>query len=85
VTPLWSKQGCPACSLERCPGWAAPVLPGGLEPMATTLEEIAAYRLKDIDEALDAMRSALDYFHREHDQRAIFLRAYMKQAAWGPR
>ncbi len=41
-----------------------------------TLAEIAAYRPKDIDEALDAMRSALDYFHRENDQRAIFLRAY---------
>ena len=44
--------------------------------MATTLAEIAAYRPKDIDEGLDAMRSALDYFHRENDQRAIFLRAY---------
>ena len=41
-----------------------------------TFAEIAAYRPQDIDEALDAMRSALDYFHRENDQRAIFLRAY---------
>lgn len=41
-----------------------------------TLAEIKAYRPKDIDEALDAMRSALNYFHQEHDQRAIFLRAY---------
>jgi hypothetical protein len=42
----------------------------------TTLAEVAAYRPKDIDEALEAMRSALDFFHREQDQRAIFLRAY---------
>lgn len=41
-----------------------------------TLAEIAAYRPQDIDEALEQMRSALDYFHRENDQRAIFLRAY---------
>ena len=41
-----------------------------------TLAEIAAYRPQDIDEALECMRSALDYFHRENDQRAIFLRAY---------
>lgn len=41
-----------------------------------TLTEIAAYRPQDIDEALDAMRSALDYFHRENDRRAVFLRAY---------
>jgi hypothetical protein len=41
-----------------------------------TLAEIKAYRPKDIEESLDAMRSALDYFHRENDQRAIFLRAY---------
>jgi Family of unknown function (DUF5995) len=42
----------------------------------TTLHEIADYRPRDIDEALEMMRSALDYFHREDDQRAIFLRAY---------
>lgn len=41
-----------------------------------TLAEIAAYRPQDIDEALECMRSALDHFHRENDQRAIFLRAY---------
>lgn len=41
-----------------------------------TLNEIAGYRPQDIDEALDAMRDALTFFHREHDQRAIFLRAY---------
>ncbi|ATB37520.1 hypothetical protein CYFUS_002942 [Cystobacter fuscus] len=41
-----------------------------------TLAEIKAYRPKDIEDSLDAMRSALDYFHRENDQRAIFLRAY---------
>jgi hypothetical protein len=41
-----------------------------------TFSEIAAYRPRDIDEALDAIRSALDYFHREDDRRAIFLRAY---------
>lgn len=41
-----------------------------------TLAEIAAYQPKDIDEALDGMRSALDYFHRENDDRAIFARAY---------
>jgi hypothetical protein len=45
-------------------------------PIGTTLSEIADYRPKDIDEALEMMRSALDYYHRENDQRAIFLRAY---------
>ena len=49
-----------------------------------TLAEIKAYRPKDMDESLDAMRSALDYFHRENDQRAIFLRAYylITSAVW---
>ena len=42
----------------------------------TDLAQIAAYRPQDVDEALDAMRDALDYFHRENDQRAIFARAY---------
>lgn len=41
-----------------------------------TLAEIAAYRPKDIDESLETMRVALDYFHREDDHRAVFLRAY---------
>jgi hypothetical protein len=41
-----------------------------------TLPEIAAFRPQDIDEALDAMCAALDYFHRENDRRAVFLRAY---------
>ncbi len=40
-----------------------------------TLAEIKAYRPRNIEDSLDAMRSALDYFHRENDQRAIFLRA----------
>lgn len=43
---------------------------------AEALPEVAAYRPTNIDEALDAMRSALDCFHREHDRRAVFLRAY---------
>jgi hypothetical protein len=49
-----------------------------------TLAEIKAYRPKDIADSLDAMRSALDYFHRENDQRAIFLRAYylITTAVW---
>lgn len=41
-----------------------------------TLAQIKAYRPQTVDEALDAMATALHYFHREHDQRAIFLRAY---------
>jgi hypothetical protein len=41
-----------------------------------TFTEIAAFRPKDIDEALETMRAALDYFHRENDHRAVFLRAY---------
>jgi Family of unknown function (DUF5995) len=41
-----------------------------------TLPEIAAYRPRDIDESLEAMRDALSYFHRENDPRAVFLRAY---------
>ncbi|HEX5660601.1 MAG TPA: DUF5995 family protein [Polyangiales bacterium] len=41
-----------------------------------TYAQITAYRPQDIDESLEAMRDALHYFHREHDQRAIFLRAY---------
>jgi hypothetical protein len=41
-----------------------------------TYAQITAYRPQNIDESLDAMRDALHYFHREHDQRAIFLRAY---------
>lgn len=42
----------------------------------TSFAEIAAYRPKDIDEGLDAMRTALDWYHRENDHRAVFLRAY---------
>lgn len=41
-----------------------------------TFTQIAAYRPENIDESLEAMRDALNYFHRERDQRAIFLRAY---------
>jgi hypothetical protein len=41
-----------------------------------TLAEIVALRPKTIEEAIDDMRIALDYFHRENDYRAIFLRAY---------
>ncbi len=41
-----------------------------------TYTQITAYRPQDIDESLEAMRDALHYFHKEHDQRAIFLRAY---------
>jgi hypothetical protein len=41
-----------------------------------TLDQIAAYRPTNIDQALDAMRSALDCFHRSNDRRAVFLRAY---------
>ncbi len=37
---------------------------------------IAAYRPQNLDEALDAMRDALEHFHRESDHRAIFARAY---------
>jgi len=40
------------------------------------LDEIAAYRPQDVDEAVDAMHDALVYFHRESDHRAIFARAY---------
>lgn len=49
-----------------------------------TLAEIKAYRPRNIEDSLDAMRSALDYFHRENDQRAIFLRAYylITTAVW---
>ena len=41
-----------------------------------TIEEIAAYRPRNIDETLEAMRSALDFFHTHNDHRAIFLRMY---------
>ncbi|HEU4406767.1 MAG TPA: DUF5995 family protein [Polyangiaceae bacterium] len=44
--------------------------------MMTDLAKLAAYRPQNVDEALDAMRDALDYFHRENDHRAIFARAY---------
>ena len=40
------------------------------------LDDIAAYRPKDVDDAADAMRDALVYFHQESDHRAIFARAY---------
>jgi len=42
----------------------------------TSISEIAAFRPKDIDEGLDMMRVALDFFHRGRDHRAVFLRAY---------
>jgi hypothetical protein len=41
-----------------------------------TLAEIVALRPKTIEEAIDDMRIALDYFHRANDYRAVFLRAY---------
>jgi hypothetical protein len=40
------------------------------------LSEIAAYHPLDIDEAVDGLRDAIEYFHKENDHRAIFARAY---------
>lgn len=42
----------------------------------STFDQIAAYRPADINEALDAMHDALEFFHHEDDHRAIFARAY---------
>jgi hypothetical protein len=42
----------------------------------TSLDEIASFRPREIHEALDMMRVALDFFHRERDHRAVFLHAY---------
>ncbi|MBA3905510.1 MAG: hypothetical protein H0X35_02315 [Pseudonocardiales bacterium] len=39
-------------------------------------KEIAQQRPHDIDEALEAMRTTLEYYHAHHDNRAIFLRLY---------
>lgn len=41
-----------------------------------SIEEIAAQRPRDINEAISCMRKALDYFHKRDDYRAIFLRLY---------
>jgi hypothetical protein len=50
------------------------------------LADIAAYRPRDIDEALDAMRDALECFHRASDHRAVFAGAYylMRDQATSP-
>jgi len=40
------------------------------------IAELAAQRPGNIEEALDAMRKGLRYFHETHDRRAIFLRLY---------
>ena len=40
------------------------------------IDEIAAQRPANIEEALDAMRLGLHYYHDVHDRRAIFLRLY---------
>jgi len=40
------------------------------------LAEVAAQRPKDINEALFCMRTGLNYFHQNNDNRAIFLRLY---------
>jgi tetratricopeptide (TPR) repeat protein len=42
----------------------------------TTLQEIAAQRPRDIDEAIPALKKALDWYHENNDYRAVFLRAY---------
>lgn len=39
-------------------------------------QDIVQQRPKDIDEAIPALRRALDYFHARNDYRAVFLRAY---------
>lgn len=41
-----------------------------------SIEEIAAQRPRDINEAISCMRKGLNYFHECDDQRAIFLRLY---------
>jgi hypothetical protein len=38
--------------------------------------KVAAQRPRDIDEAIEAMRQTLEYYHARHDNRAIFLRLY---------
>lgn len=42
----------------------------------TTLQEIATQRPRDIDEAIPALKKALDWYHENNDYRAVFLRAY---------
>lgn len=55
----------------------------------TTVSEIAAFKPRNIDEALDTMRTAIDFFHQQNDHRVVFLRAYylitiaVHQAAYG--
>ena len=40
------------------------------------IDELATRRPANIEEALDAMREGLHYYHDTHDRRAIFLRLY---------
>ena len=40
------------------------------------IDELAAQRPGNIEEALDAMRKGLHYYHEKNDRRAIFLRLY---------
>ncbi|HEY9421400.1 MAG TPA: DUF5995 family protein [Thermoanaerobaculia bacterium] len=42
----------------------------------TTFQEIAAQRPRNIDEAVPALKKALDWYHDNNDYRAVFLRAY---------
>jgi Family of unknown function (DUF5995) len=43
-----------------------------------TFDELAARRPKNLDEALEDMQEALDYFHAKRDKRAVFLRLYYR-------
>ena len=40
------------------------------------IHTLAARRPENIEEALDAMREGLDFFHETRDRRAIFLQLY---------
>jgi Family of unknown function (DUF5995) len=42
------------------------------------IDELASLRPGNIEEALDAMREGLHFYHETHDRRAIFLRLYYK-------
>jgi hypothetical protein len=44
--------------------------------IVTSLDQLAAQRPRDIDEALPCMQRLLEDYHEKNDYRAVFLRAY---------
>ena len=75
-----SGHGCAAYEPAGLGGIRAGVRPSssGGGSTCVDIDTLAALRPGNIEEALDAMREGLHFFHESHDRRAIFLRLYYK-------